>query len=83
VTRLNLIILGILKENNATQKTSAMTIKEISKVCSIYKYNTLYVNIKNLYDNGYLLLGYKDANADTYYLSNIAVNVLSKEDVIC
>lgn len=77
MTRIDLIIIGILRENNATQKTSAMTIKEISDLCSIYKYNTLYVNIKKLCELGYLKLGYKDANADTYYLVDF------KEDIVC
>lgn len=84
MTRIDLIIITVLKQNNATQKASAMSIKEIiEKTCSLYKYTTIYSNIKALCDEGYLLLGYKDANANTYYLSIEKALPLLEEDVIC
>lgn len=83
MTRLDLIILNTLNENNATQKTSAMTVKEISEKIPIFKYNTLYINIKKLCDDGYLKLGYKDANAHSYYLSIEKGLPLLEEEIVC
>ena len=84
MTRLDLIILTVLKDNNATQKTSAMTIKEIIEGASyLYKYSTTYANIKRLHDEGYIKTGYKDANAHTYYLSVDKALPLLEEEIVC
>ena len=71
MSRLDFLILSILSKNEAFDKRSAMTIREIMEADDFgYKSNTIFKRMEAFETMGYVLPGYKEGNAKTYYLSN-------------
>lgn len=77
MSRLDFLILSILDENEANDKRSAMTIREIAEADDFgYKNNTIFKRMGIFEAMGYVLPGYKDGNAKTYYLTKAGKDFL-------
>lgn len=68
LTRVDYIIMKLLKKKGSTSYFESMTLKEIMGMIKISR-PTLYRKMMDLYKYGYVEKGCKSINADTLYLS--------------
>ena len=69
-------ILGIMRARKATDKVRGLTIREISEMERVSKYNTIHKKVKELQANGYVEVGAKAARAKSYYVTEKGLGVL-------
>ena len=80
MNRLGFILLSILGQNGATNRFSAMTIREIASAEELgMKENTIFKKIKDFEKSGYIGRGLKEGRADTYYITPEGCECLEKE----
>lgn len=71
MNRLDVLILSILSRNEAFDKASAMTIKEIMDTEDFgYKENTIFKKLSSFEVLEYVALGYKEGRAKTFYITD-------------
>lgn len=77
MNRLEFLILFSLQKYEATSPIKAVTINELQERCPIKQsYSTFYRAIKSLCKNKYIICGLKDGKNNTYYLSEIGINLI-------
>lgn len=77
---LGFIILSIINDQNATGKLKGMTIKDIADAEKLgCMENTIYKQLKQFIDAGYVAAGVKDGHANTYYITETGKEFLRKE----
>ena len=80
MNRLGFILLSILGQNGATNRFSAMTIREIASAEELgMKENTIFKKIKDFEKSGYIGRGLKEGRADTYFITPEGCECLEKE----
>ena len=80
LNRLGFIILSILRTGEATNRLSAMTVKEIADSEDLgLKENTIFKKIKDFERSGYVGRGMKEGRADTYFITPAGCECLEKE----
>lgn len=71
MNRLGFLILSVLSKNEAVDKVSAMTAKEITDAEDFgYKDNTIFKKITEFESMGYVAAGYKEGKAKTFYITD-------------
>ena len=77
ISRLEFLIVLSLHKCEATSPIKAVTISEIQGYCPIKQsYSTFYRAIKSLHKHNCIIYGLKDGKNDTYYLSNIGIDLI-------
>ncbi len=80
MNRLCFIILSVLQQNEAVNRLSSMTIKEIASVEDLgIKENTIFKKIRILEQSGYIGRGLKESRADTFFITEDGIEYLEKE----
>ena len=85
--KLDIEILYVLCTNKQFSSLSSFKIKDIiNHIESSFAYYTFVNRIKKLVNSGYIANGFKDGNANTYYLTSKGIkfledNVFNKEDI--
>ncbi len=70
MNRLGFLILSVLSKNEAFDKVSAMTAKEITETEDFgYKDNTIFKKITDFEVLGYVAPGYKEGKQKTFYIT--------------
>lgn len=77
LSRLDYVILMLLKKQNCTSHFKSMTIQEIISVTGTSRPST-YRKLINLFDNGFVKKGCKSTNALTFYLTEKSLNLLNE-----
>ena len=76
-SRFQIIILSLLKNMHATSMVSAVTLHEIQNSCNLQKsYTTLFRNVKQFTQVGYIQEGLQDYKSKTYYITNKGLDLL-------
>lgn len=79
ISRLEFLIIFSLQKHEATSPIRAVTINELQEYCPTKQsYSTFYRAIKSLCSHGYVVYGLKDGKNDTYYLSQIGINLIKE-----
>ena len=79
ISRFQIIILSLLKNMQATSMASAVTLHEIQSSCDLQKsYTTLFRNVKQFTQAGYIQEGLQDYKSKTYYITNKGLNLLKE-----
>ncbi len=77
---LGFLILSIINDQDATGKLKGMTIKDIADTEHLdCMDNTIYKQLKQFYDAGYVAVGVKDGRANTYFITETGKEFLRKE----
>ena len=77
MNRLGFLILSILKQNEAVNSVSAMSLREIAESEDFgYRENTVFKKIKEFESLGYVLKGMKDGRADTFFITDDGLETL-------
>lgn len=77
---LGFLILSIINNQDATGKLNGMTIKDIADAEQLgCMDNTIYKQLKQFIDTGYVAVGFKDGHANTYYITELGKEYLRKE----
>lgn len=77
MNRLGFLILSILKQNEAVNSVSAMSLREIAESEDFgYRENTVLKKIKEFELSGFVLKGMKDGRADTFFITNDGLEAL-------
>ncbi len=77
---LGFLILSIINDQNAIGKLRGMTVKDIADSENLdCMDNTIYEQLKQFIDVGYIAQGVKDGHANTYYITDSGKEFLSKE----
>lgn len=80
MNRLGFLVLSILKTNDATDKLSSMSLKEITETEEYgYKENTIFKKIKDFEAAGYIQKGLKEGRADTFFITAEGCRYLEAE----
>ena len=80
MNRLGFIVLSILKQNNAINKLSSMTLHEIADAENFgMKENTIFKKLKEFEGFGYIERGLKEGHADTFFITPKGCRILEKE----
>lgn len=80
MNRLDFIILSVLRQNEAVNRLSSMTVKEIASVENLgIKENTIFKKIRSLEQFGYVGRGLKESRADTFFITKDGLESLKKE----
>lgn len=77
---LGFLILSILDDRMANIRLKGMTLNDITAsedLCC--KDNTVYKQLKQFIDSGYVAIGVKDGHANTYYITTSGKEILAKE----
>ena len=74
--RLEVLILRILKAEQATSKSAGMTLKEFPLKDLGITLSTLYKRMIILEKKGFVQKGYKDSQAYTYYITEKGLEIL-------
>ncbi len=70
MNRLGFLILSVLSTNEAFNKVSAMTAREITDAEDFgYKDNTIFKKITEFESMGYVAAGYKEGKQKTFYIT--------------
>lgn len=77
---IDVMILKILKSENATDVISGLAIKDFPMEDMMLKYNSLYKRVKRLMEAGYVDAGFRDGHADTYYITESGLKLLMKNE---
>lgn len=80
LVRTQYVIMRILRANKATNYIRGMTLDEISEKEGRNKSNTLYKHIKILQSRNLVESGMKVERANSYFLSNLGMELLKKYD---
>lgn len=79
MNRLGFLVLSILARNNALDRISAMTVKEITATEDLgYRDNTIFKKIILFEEMGYVAAGYKEGRARTFYITDKGIEFLKK-----
>lgn len=79
LNRLGFLILSVLSMNEAFDKVSAMTAKEITDAEDFgYKDNTIFKKITEFESMGYVAAGYKEGKAKTFYITESGKQALKQ-----
>lgn len=79
MNRLGFLILSVLSTNEAFDKLSAMTAKEIMDAEDFgYKDNTVFKKIMDFESMGYVAAGYKEGKAKTFYITESGIQALKQ-----
>lgn len=79
ISRLEFLIVFSLQKCEAISPIKAVTINELQTYCPTKQsYSTFYRAIKSLYKNNYIIHGLKDGKNDTYYLSQVGINLIKE-----
>lgn len=77
MNRLGFLVLSILFRNNALDRISAMTVKEIAAAEDLgYRDNTIFKKIILFEEMGYVAAGYKEGRARTFYITDRGIKFL-------
>ncbi len=77
MNRLGFLVLSILSRNNALDRISAMTVKEIAAAEDLgYRDNTIFKKIVLFEEMGYVGAGYKEGRARTFYITDRGIELL-------
>ena len=79
LTRIQYIILNILKKNKAIDHMHSMSCYEICEIEKTDKPATIYKHIRLMEKYGYVLKGARVGRANGYILSKNGINVLQSE----
>lgn len=80
MNRLGFIVLSILRQNEATNKLSSMSVQEIADTEEFgYKPNTIFKKIKEFEEGGYIGRGLKEGRADTFFITAAGCEFLERE----
>lgn len=77
LNRLDYVILMLLKKQNCTSHFKSMTIQEIISVTGTSRPST-YRKMMKLLEYGYVKKGCKSTNADTFYLTEKSLELLTE-----
>ena len=78
--RLDFMILSVLKNNDAMNRLSAMTVREIACAEDFgWKENTLSKKVREFERSGHVGQGLKEGRANTYYITPKGCEYLKKE----
>lgn len=77
-SRIDLIILSFLYKEGIECMAKAVTAKELPVEDMGVKINTVQKRLKALADIGYVSLGYKDCQSNTYFISGKGKEVLEE-----
>lgn len=76
-SRFQIIILSLLKNMQATSIASAVTLHEIRDGYDLQKsYTTLFRNVRQFTQAGYIQEGLRDYKSKTYYITNKGLKLL-------
>ncbi len=79
MNRLGFLILSILSKNEAFDKLSAMTAREISETEDFgYKGNTIFKKITEFEALGYVAPGYKEGKQKTFFITEKGREILKE-----
>ena len=82
MSRIGYLILSVLSKNQAFDKISAMTAREISEAEEFgYKINTIYKAICSFQEDGYISLGYKDGKQNSFFLTESGKKLLKEQKI--
>lgn len=71
LNRLGFLVLSVLSKNEAFNRVSAMTSREIMDAEELgYKGNTVFKKIAELEKMGYVAAGYKEGKAKSFYITD-------------
>lgn len=77
---LGFLILSIINDQNATGRLKGITVKDIADIEQLgCMDNTIYKQLKQFIDAGYVAVGVKDGHANTYYITESGKEFLRKE----
>ena len=77
INRLEFLIIFSLQKCGAVSPVKAVTINELQTYCPIKpSYSTFYRAIQFLHKNNYISYGLKDGKNNTYYLNEIAIDLI-------
>ena len=80
MNRLGFILLSILGQNGATNRFSAMTIREIASAEEVgMKENTIFKKVQDFEQSGYIGRGLKEGRANTFFITEDGLSYLEKE----
>ncbi len=80
MNRLGFIILSILWQGGATNRFSAMTVREIALAEELgMKENTIFKKVKDYEQSGYIECGLKEGRANTFFITGDGIRYLEKE----
>ena len=78
--RLGFMILSILRKNEATNRISSMTIKEIADSEPFgWKENTIFKKLKKFEKSGFINHGLKEGHAHSYFITSKGCEWLEQE----
>ena len=79
ISRLQILILSLLKNMNASSKSKGVSIYEVQDYCDLNKsYITLFKNIKKYIEYGYIAEGLQDGKCNTYYITDNGLKLLEE-----
>ena len=79
ITRLQIIILSLLKKYNATSKATSVSIYELQKYCELKQsYITLYKNVQKYIKLNYIAEGLQDGKCHTYHITSEGLELLKE-----
>ena len=77
MNRLEMIILAILKNNNANSQISAISLYEIKNYARLTQsVATIYRTIQHLHDKQYIQRGLKDSKSHTFYITQLGESII-------
>lgn len=77
MNRLGFLILSVLQKNDAIDKVSAMTAKEVMDVEDFgYKGNTVFKKLTEFEAIGYVSAGYKEGRSKTFFITSSGMEIL-------
>ena len=79
ISRLGFLIIFSLQKQEATSPIKAVTINELQGYCPTQQsYSTFYRAVKFLCKNNYIVHGLRDGKNNTYYLSQIGIDLIKE-----
>lgn len=78
ISRLDVVIMKLLKKNECTNFIEGMTIQEIMKITKTSR-PTTYRKLIKLCELGYVEKGCKSIQVDTFYLLDKGINLLERK----
>ena len=81
LNRIGFMVLSILRQSEAVNKFSSMTVREIAEMESDFglKENTVSKKAREFEKAGFVKRGLKEGRADTFYITPEGLNLLEKE----
>lgn len=80
MSKFDFMILSILLSNNAINKMSAMTTKDICASENLgYERNTYYKRLKAFHDQGLVGIGAQERRSMTFYITQAGIHKLKEE----